>query len=116
MSSPARVGFVTQLPNSGGGPGDRLSGAESGESMLNALLDDGPDLAPAQADDNRPDGRESAVRGGDRPGAFRTGALVRNGAVRLRKSLSTIEIPSTVQAVLASRILLCIDNCGRIRG
>ena len=35
---------------------------------------------------------------------FEQGALLRNGAIKLAKSLSTIQIPSTVQAVLASRI------------
>jgi tetratricopeptide (TPR) repeat protein len=35
---------------------------------------------------------------------FEQGALLRNGAVKLAKSLSTIQIPSTVQAVLATRI------------
>src|SRR5262249_38905362 len=35
---------------------------------------------------------------------FEQGALVRNDTVKLAKSLSAIEIPVTVQAVLASRI------------
>ena len=35
---------------------------------------------------------------------FEQGTLVRTGAVKLTKSLATIQIPSTVQAVLASRI------------
>ncbi len=35
---------------------------------------------------------------------FEQGALLRNGTVKLAKSLSAIQIPSTVQAVLASRI------------
>ncbi len=79
-------------------------GAESGELMLNALLDDGPDLVPLKRmiidkTDGNPLFMEEIVQE-----LFEQGALVRNGAVKLRKSLSTIEIPSTVQAVLASRI------------
>ena len=35
---------------------------------------------------------------------FEQGALLRNGSIKLAKSLSSIQIPSTVQAVLASRI------------
>ena len=79
-------------------------GAESGEEMLKALLDDGRDLAPLkrviiEKTGGNPFFMEEIVQA-----LFEQGALVRNGAVKLAKSLSTIQIPSTVQAVLASRI------------
>ena len=35
---------------------------------------------------------------------FDEGALVRNGAVKLTRSLSQLKIPPTVQAILAARI------------
>ena len=79
-------------------------GAESGEEMLNALLDDGRDLAPLkrliiEKTEGNPFFMEEIVQA-----LFEQGALRRNGTVKLAKSLSTIQIPSTVQAVLASRI------------
>ena len=79
-------------------------GAESGEEMLEALLDDGLDLAPLkrliiEKTEGNPFFMEEIVQA-----LFEQGALLRNGAIKLAKSLSTIQIPSTVQAVLASRI------------
>ena len=79
-------------------------GAESGEKMLQALLDDGHDLAPLkrliiEKTEGNPFFMEEIVQA-----LFEQGALLRNPAVTLAKSLSTIQIPSTVQAVLASRI------------
>ncbi|HKN14590.1 MAG TPA: adenylate/guanylate cyclase domain-containing protein [Candidatus Binatus sp.] len=79
-------------------------GAETGEEMLNALLDDGRELAPLkqliiEKTEGNPLFIEEIVQA-----LFEQGALVRNGAVKLAKSLNTIQIPSTVQAVLASRI------------
>ena len=79
-------------------------GAESGEAMLQALLDDGHDLAPLkrliiEKTEGNPFFMEEIVQA-----LFEQGALLRNPAVKLAKSLSTIQIPSTVQAVLASRI------------
>ncbi len=79
-------------------------GAESGEEMLKALLDDGIDLAPLkrlilEKTEGNPFFMEEIVQA-----LFEQGALVRNGTIKLAKSLSTIQIPSTVQAVLASRI------------
>jgi class 3 adenylate cyclase/tetratricopeptide (TPR) repeat protein len=79
-------------------------GAESGEAMLQALLDDGHDLAPLkrliiEKTEGNPFFMEEIVQA-----LFEQGALLRNPAVTLAKSLSTIQIPSTVQAVLASRI------------
>ncbi len=82
---------------------DPLS-AESGEEMLRALLDDGRELAPLkqliiEKTEGNPLFMEEIVQA-----LFEQGALVRNGSIKLAKSLSTIQIPSTVQAVLASRI------------
>ena len=79
-------------------------GAESGEEMLQALLDDGHDLAPLkrviiEKTEGNPFFMEEIVQA-----LFEQGALSRNGSIKLAKSLSTIQIPSTVQAVLASRI------------
>jgi len=79
-------------------------GAESGEEMLNALLDDGPELAPLrrliiEKTEGNPLFMEEIVQE-----LFEQGTLVREGGVRVAKALRTIQIPSTVQAVLASRI------------
>jgi class 3 adenylate cyclase/tetratricopeptide (TPR) repeat protein len=77
---------------------------ESGEEMLKALLDDGHDLVPLkrviiEKTEGNPFFMEEIVQA-----LFEQGALLRNGSIKLAKSLSTIQIPSTVQAVLASRI------------
>ena len=82
---------------------DPLS-AESGEQMLQALLDDGRELAPLkrliiEKTEGNPFFIEEIVQA-----LFEQGALLRNGAIKLAKSLGAIQIPSTVQAVLASRI------------
>ncbi len=79
-------------------------GAENGEEMLKALLGDGRDLVPlkrviVEKTDGNPFFMEEIVQA-----LFEDGALLRNGSIKLAKSLSTIQIPSTVQAVLASRI------------
>ncbi|MGA9724475.1 MAG: adenylate/guanylate cyclase domain-containing protein [Candidatus Binatus sp.] len=79
-------------------------GAESGEEMLKALLDDGHDLAPLkrliiEKTEGNPFFMEEIVQA-----LFEQGALLRNGSIKLAKALSSIQIPSTVQAVLASRI------------
>ena len=79
-------------------------GVERGEEMLAALLGDGPELAPLkrliiEKTEGNPFFMEEIVQA-----LFEQGALLRNGAVKLAKSLSSIQIPSTVQAVLASRI------------
>jgi hypothetical protein len=72
--------------------------------MLKALLGDGHDLVPLkrvtiEKTEGNPFFMEEIVQG-----LFEQGALLRNGSIKLAKSLSTIQIPSTVQAVLASRI------------
>jgi predicted ATPase len=79
-------------------------GAESGEEMLKALLDDGADLVALkrviiEKTEGNPFFMEEIVQA-----LFEQGALLRNGSVKLGKSLSTIQLPSTVQAVLASRV------------
>ena len=79
-------------------------GVESGEEMLQALLDDSHELAPLkrliiEKTEGNPFFMEEIVQA-----LFEQGALSRNGSITLAKSLSTIQIPSTVQAVLASRI------------
>jgi len=79
-------------------------GIESGEEMLQALLDDGHELAPLkrliiEKTEGNPFFMEEIVQA-----LFEQGALLRNGTIKLAKSLSAIQIPSTVQAVLASRI------------
>ena len=79
-------------------------GVESGEQMLQALLDDSHDLAPLkrliiEKTEGNPFFMEEIVQA-----LFEQGALSRNGSIKLAKSLGTIQIPSTVQAVLASRI------------
>jgi tetratricopeptide (TPR) repeat protein len=79
-------------------------GVESGDEMLMALLDDGRELAPLkrviiEKTEGNPFFMEEIVQA-----LFEQGALLRNGSIKLAKSLETIQIPSTVQAVLASRI------------
>jgi len=79
-------------------------GVESGEQMLRALLNDSHDLAPLkrliiEKTEGNPFFMEEIVQA-----LFEQGALSRNGSITLAKSLGTIQIPSTVQAVLASRI------------
>jgi predicted ATPase len=72
--------------------------------MLKALLDDGRDLVAfkrliIEKTGGNPFFMEEIVQA-----LFEQGALLRNGSIKLARSLSTIQIPSTVQAVLASRI------------
>ena len=79
-------------------------GTESAEEMLGALLGDGRELEPlkrviVEKTEGNPFFMEEIVQA-----LFEQEALLRNGAVKLAKSLSSIQIPPTVQAVLASRI------------
>ncbi|HUA36269.1 MAG TPA: adenylate/guanylate cyclase domain-containing protein [Candidatus Binataceae bacterium] len=79
-------------------------GAESSAELLNALLGEGRDLAALkrvvfEKTEGNPFFMEEIVQA-----LFEEGALLRNGAVKLARSLNSIEIPATVQAVLASRI------------
>jgi class 3 adenylate cyclase len=79
-------------------------GTESAEEMLDALLGPDAQLAAlkklvAEKTEGNPFFMEEIVQS-----LFEQGALLRNGTVKLAKSLSAIQIPPTVQAVLASRI------------
>src|SRR5713101_3205806 len=77
---------------------------DSADEMLTALLGDGKDLAPlkrliVERTEGNPFFMEEMVLA-----LFDEGALVRNGAVKLTRSLNQLKIPPTVQAILASRI------------
>jgi class 3 adenylate cyclase/predicted ATPase len=79
-------------------------GKESAEEMLAALLGDGKDLIPLkrliiERADGTPFFMEEIVQA-----LFEDGALHRNGAVKLAKSITAVKVPATVQAILASRI------------
>jgi class 3 adenylate cyclase/tetratricopeptide (TPR) repeat protein len=77
---------------------------ESAEEMLSALLGDEAELEPlkrlvADKTEGNPFFVEEMAQA-----LFEQGILVRNGHVKLSRSLANIKIPPTVQAVLASRI------------
>jgi class 3 adenylate cyclase/tetratricopeptide (TPR) repeat protein len=79
-------------------------GMRSAEEMLSATLGDGVELAPLkrliiEKTEGNPFFMEETVQV-----LFDEGALVRDGSVKLTKSLSQLKIPPTVQAILASRI------------
>jgi predicted ATPase len=82
---------------------DPLGGAE-GAAMLAALLGEGVQLHPLK--------RLITERTGGNPffieeivqALFDEGALVRNGVVKVTRSLSQLRLPPTVQGVLAARI------------
>ena len=72
--------------------------------MLSALLGDGKDLEPLkrliiEKTEGNPFFMEESVQV-----LLDEGALVRNGTVKLTKSLGELKIPPTVQAILAARI------------
>jgi tetratricopeptide (TPR) repeat protein len=72
--------------------------------MLSALLGDGKDLIPLkrliiERTEGTPFFMEEIVQA-----LFEDGVLRRDGAVKLAKSMNTVKIPATVQAILASRI------------
>jgi predicted ATPase len=79
-------------------------GGIDGATMLAALLDASVELDPLK--------RLIAERTGGNPffieeivqALFDEGALVRNGAVKVTRSLSQLRLPPTVQGILASRI------------
>src|SRR5713101_7983155 len=79
-------------------------GRESAAEMLSTLLGDGVELKPLK--------RLIAERTGGNPffieeivqALFDEGTLVRNGAVKVTRSLSQLRLPQTVQGILASRI------------
>jgi predicted ATPase len=79
-------------------------GAETAAEMLSAMLGDDKDLGALkrqiiQRTEGTPFFIEEMVQA-----LFEEGVLQRNGAVKLAKPMSAIKVPSTVQAVLASRI------------
>jgi class 3 adenylate cyclase/tetratricopeptide (TPR) repeat protein len=82
---------------------DPLSG-DSAEDVLSAMLGDGIELAPLKhliidKTEGNPFFMEETVQA-----LFDDAALVRNGTVKLTKSLSQLKIPPRVQAILASRM------------
>jgi class 3 adenylate cyclase/tetratricopeptide (TPR) repeat protein len=79
-------------------------GRESAEEMLSAMLSDDMDLGPLKRQiiertQGTPFFMEEMVQA-----LFEEGVVQRNGIVKLAKPISAIKVPSTVQAVLASRI------------
>jgi predicted ATPase/class 3 adenylate cyclase len=79
-------------------------GRESAEALLAALLEDAIELQPLK--------RLVAERTGGNPffieeivqALFDEGVLLRNGVVKVTRSLSQLRLPSTVQGILAARI------------
>src|SRR5215831_18108761 len=79
-------------------------GRESADEMLTALLSDGADLSALkrliiEKTEGTPFFMEELVQA-----LFDEGVLVRNGAVKVTRSLSQLKIPPTVQGILAARI------------
>ena len=79
-------------------------GGESADEMLSALLGDSAQLAAlkqlvTEKTEGNPFFMEEIVQA-----LFEERVLIRNGAVRLAKSMSEVKVPATVQAVLSSRI------------
>src|SRR5713101_1316626 len=77
---------------------------ESAREMLTALLGDGEELVTLRRliidkTEGNPFFMEETVQA-----LFEQGVLVRNGALKLTEELKEIRVPSTVQAVLTSRI------------
>jgi len=79
-------------------------GSESAAEMLTALLGDAQEVQPLrrlimESTAGNPFFIEETIQE-----LFEEGALVRNGQVKLTRSLRQLRIPPTVQAILASRI------------
>ncbi|HKM99403.1 MAG TPA: adenylate/guanylate cyclase domain-containing protein, partial [Candidatus Binataceae bacterium] len=79
-------------------------GRESADEMLSAMLGEGKDLVALkrliiEKTEGNPFFMEEIVQV-----LLDEGALVRNGAVKLTKSLNELKIPPTVQAILAARV------------
>jgi len=79
-------------------------GRESAEEMLTALLGDGKDLTPLkrliiEQTEGTPFFMEEIVQS-----LFEDGVLQRDGTVKLARSMNSVKVPATVQAVLAARI------------
>jgi class 3 adenylate cyclase/tetratricopeptide (TPR) repeat protein len=82
---------------------DPLAGAD-GAAMLGALLGEGDELSPlkrliSERTAGNPFFIEEIVQG-----LLEHGALVRNGTVRITRSLSQLRLPPTVQGMLAARV------------
>src|SRR6202011_2593712 len=79
-------------------------GREGAGEMLLALLGDGVELNPlkrliVERTDGNPFFIEEMVQV-----LFDEGALLRNGAVKVTRSLSQLRLPATVQGMIAARI------------
>jgi class 3 adenylate cyclase/tetratricopeptide (TPR) repeat protein len=79
-------------------------GRESAEEMLTALVGDNVELAPLkriiiEKSEGTPFFMEEIVQS-----LFEDGTLVRDGQIRVTRSLSQLRVPATVQGVLAARI------------
>ncbi len=79
-------------------------GRESADEMLAAILGEGKDLVPLKRliinkTEGNPFFMEEIVQA-----LFEDGAIVRNGEIKVARSLSGIQIPATVQGILAARI------------
>ena len=79
-------------------------GGETAHEMLGSILGEGKDLVPLKQliidrTEGNPFFMEEIVKA-----LFEERTLVRNGAVKLAKSMSEVKVPATVQAVLSSRI------------
>src|SRR5215475_10849923 len=79
-------------------------GKESADEMLNALLGNDEGVAPlkrfiAEKSEGNPLFMEEIYQA-----LIEEGVLVRNGAVKITRPLNALKIPTTVQAILASRI------------
>jgi class 3 adenylate cyclase/tetratricopeptide (TPR) repeat protein/ribosomal protein L40E len=79
-------------------------GKDGAAEMLSELLGNGKDLLPlkrliVERTEGTPFFMEEIVQA-----LFEDDVLVRNGAVKLAKSMNAVKVPATVQAVLASRI------------
>jgi class 3 adenylate cyclase len=79
-------------------------GRESAAEMMSVLVGESPELVPLkrlvlERTEGNPFFMEELVQS-----LFDEGVLVRNGAIKLTKSLSQLTIPATVQGILAARI------------
>jgi len=79
-------------------------GKESAEEMMSALLDGGKDLIPLkrmiiERTEGTPFFMEEIVQS-----LFDDGVLMRNGTVKLARSMNAVKVPATVQGVLAAHI------------
>jgi predicted ATPase/class 3 adenylate cyclase len=91
-------------------------GRESAEELLSAMIGDAVELRPLKRliitkTEGNPFFIEEIVQA-----LFDQGALVRNGAVKVTRSISAIHLPPTVQGILSSRIdRLPVDEKGLLQ-